>query len=448
VSAEESMRPELAAWDWDLRPLAGGGAAVPTVPSGGALSPHSSLIAEAIRAAHAEGGFDDEGIVSEMLSGINDDVKGPRGTFLCAPHSGALRFYSEARSRLQANVDGGWAVEHDALPFWPLRCDPYSVVDESSRAGKPKFRLTNDHSWPPPGGVTADGTFLQSLNATMDRSGWPEGKLLRVREMAEAAAILQSAGVPVRAGVLDVVAYYKQFGRQLAELHRNGALTEHGVMIEDRCCFGSAADASKCCRASNFLVFHGRRAMQAVDDAYPPRDPAVLEWLAEREALGVTLGCSEDELREVWTCLHAVGMYVDDASHVSIDDELYDVHGVPWMRDGVQVRRADAHFEALRASIMSFGLETAKEQPPCLRVELLGVEIDLELRRMRLTDGKRAKYEELASEMAGSKTCELHAYISLLGKLNFAATCYPRGRQWMHAAWRAARARFRTRSAA
>lgn len=31
-----------------------------------------------------------------------------------------------------------------------------------------------------------------------------------------------------------------------------------------------------------------------------------------------------------------------------------------------------------------------------------------------------------------------------MGKLTFAATCYPTGRQWLHAPWRAARAAFRT----
>ena len=89
--------------------------------------------------------FADNAIVSEMMHGVADDVSAPRGSFLCAPHAGALRFYSEAHSRLQVNVQEGWAAEHADAPFWPLRCDPYSVVDESERAGKPKFRLTNDH---------------------------------------------------------------------------------------------------------------------------------------------------------------------------------------------------------------------------------------------------------------------------------------------------------------
>ena len=430
-----------------------GGDAVPTIPSSLSSPPITGLELSAIGDAHASTKFADNAIVSEMMHGVADDVSAPRGSFLCAPHAGALRFYAEAHSRLQVNVQEGWAAEHADVPFWPLRCDPYSVVDESERAGKPKFRLTNDHSWPPPCSVSLDGSlsnaqgqFVSSLNASMVRDDWPEARLLRVREVAEAAAVLQSSEVPVKAGVLDVVAYYKMFGRQAAELHRNGAVTEAGFLVEDRCCFGSAADAAKCCRASNFFVHHARLAMREVDAMYPAREPALLEWLAERRAKALELGCSEDEVEEQWTCLFALGMYVDDASHVSVDDLLFTADGEPLMRDGRQVRRATAHFEALRSTFHRFGLNTAKEQPPSECVELLGVELNLSEQRMRLTQRKRAKYAALCSEMAGRKVCGLTAYLELLGKLNFAATCFPRGRQWLHAPWRAARARYRTRT--
>lgn len=152
---------------------------MPTVRSSfPANPPRSSINPLEFIAAHAEAGgaFVDNNIVREVLDGISDDVVGVRGSFLCAPHSGAImEFHAEAAARLQAGVDEGWASAYSELPFWPLRCDPYSVVDESARAGKPKFRLTNDHSWPPPGSVALDGTlrsasgsYVQSLNEAMD----------------------------------------------------------------------------------------------------------------------------------------------------------------------------------------------------------------------------------------------------------------------------------------
>ena len=63
---------------------------------------------------------------------------------------------------------------------------------------------------------------------------------MRVQQMAEAGAILQSSGAQVRIGVLDIVAYYKQFGRQLGELYRNGAFSERrrdrrALLLRQRC---------------------------------------------------------------------------------------------------------------------------------------------------------------------------------------------------------------------
>ena len=447
------MLPECSPWDWDLRGFAEGKPAVPMAKSSyPERPPHSSLHLHQFVQAHAEaaGSFLDHGIVREVLDGIADDVTGERGSFLCAPHAGAMEFSAQAAARLQAGVEAGWATEYASMPFWPMRCDPYSVVDESARAGKPKFRLTNDHSWPPPSSVSSDGTmqssggaFVQSLNAAMDRSKWPEARLMRVQQMAEAAAVLQSSGAPVRMGVLDIVAYYKQFGRQLSELHRNGAFTTEGYVVDERCCFGSAADAVKCSRVSNFLVFHARRAMQQVDRDYPTQDPDVLAWLAHRRSCGVAAGASEAEISERWACLHAVGMYIDDGSHASIDDFLFDIHGKPLLRDGVHVRRADEHFNAFQQAMARFGLETAKEQVPAELVTLLGVDIDLRAGRLRLTERKRQDYASQAKEMALRRTCDRDELLVLLGKLGFAALCYPRGRQWLNAPWRSVRARYR-----
>ena len=454
VSAADSMLPSTAAWDWDLSPWLRGESAVPCARSSFPdAPPKASINFEEVLAAHAaaDGSFVDHAIVREMVDGVADDVTALRGSFLCAPHAGGMQFFAEASSRLRAGVDKGWASEHEELPFWPLRCDPYSIVDETARnGGVPKFRLTNDHSWPPPSSVSVDGTlrseggaFVQSLNESMDRSAWPAAKLMRVQQMAEAAAILQSSGARVRLGVLDIVAYYKQFGRQLDELYRNGAFTERGFIVDERCCFGSAADAAKCSRISNFLVFHARRAMQAIDARYPSQDEGVLAWLAARRVAGEAAGASESDLAELWACLHVVGMYIDDGSHASIDDALYEADGSPVLRHGVHLHRAQAHFEAFQAEMARFGLETAKEQPPGDCVTLLGVDIDLAVNRLRLTDRKRKAYAEQAEAMAYRTSCAPDELTSLLGKLGFAALCYPRGRQWLHAPWRALRARYR-----
>ena len=54
-----------------------------------------------------------------------------------------------------------------------------------------------------------------------------------------------------------------------------------------------------------------------------------------------------------------------------------------------------------------FGLETAKEQHPCDCVTLLGVDIDLVVNRLRLTDRKRIAYSKQAEAMAYRPSCAL-----------------------------------------
>ena len=377
MGAEESMLPETLPWDWDLRPWVHGAPAVPTLRSSHGDNPPQVSFTQSVVAADLAGGeYSDKAILAEMLHGIVDDVVGPRGSFLCAPHQGGLRYADEAASRLQAGVSEGWAAEYSQVPFWPIRCDPYSVADESERAGKPKFRLTNDHSWPPPGtvplGCTADGLrFLPSLNAAMERDNWPEARMLRIREVTEAAGILSASGCPVELGAVDITAFYKNFGRQAAEHHRNGAITADGVIIDERCCFGSAADATKCCRVSDYIVWRARKALHAVDAEYPTQDPRVQAWLSQRRQAGLRAGASADELRERWLALFSLGMYVDDAAHASINDLLFDTHGVPLIRDGRQVKRAEAHYEALVGTIRELGLVRQRSNHPAARSSCL-----------------------------------------------------------------------------
>ena len=46
------------------------------------------ILEQMVRDGLSEKGFVDEAIVSEMISGIEDDSKCRRGTLLCAPHVG------------------------------------------------------------------------------------------------------------------------------------------------------------------------------------------------------------------------------------------------------------------------------------------------------------------------------------------------------------------------
>ena len=97
--------PAARPFEWDLRPWASGGAAVPTRPSsfGGQRGP-TSVDREKLHAEWTSGGlasgFHDEEIVLEVLDGITDDVPSMSGSFLCGPHTGALRHIETATAKV------------------------------------------------------------------------------------------------------------------------------------------------------------------------------------------------------------------------------------------------------------------------------------------------------------------------------------------------------------
>ena len=440
LSDEYHMSPEARPWDWDLRPLARGEAAQPWAVSGrDGVEPASTLDAAAVRAG-AEG-FADEGIVSEMLTGIEDDAACERGSLLCAPHASALAQWAVAKERTSRNVKKGWAFEAE-LPCWPIRACPYGLADESERAGVVKWRLTNDLSWPPPSTLEdGRGGYVSSLNDSMERHRWPQCRLMRVAQFAESAAVMRASGAPVALWGLDCEAFYRTMGRQRSQLWHNAMAVEGGFQIDERCCFGSAADAVKCVRVSNFIAHHVRLELDAVDRRYPSRDPLIQSWLERRAEVAAE---AEVEAGEFARC-SATGIYIDDLTAVSFADEVSDAAGVPLLRNGGPVTRAQLHFEAAKRVLARFGFTSApiKEQPPSHRLVALGVELDVDEGWMRLDGAKRKRYLKRVREALEKKSMGRAEYLQLLGRLQFAATCYPKARQWMHAAWRVARARFR-----
>lgn len=441
IPVEAGMTDATRQWNWDFTPLARGEPARPLpVSSGEGLRPDSSLQIDELIKERERGTFADQGILDEMIDGMQDDVADARGTLLCAPHTSALGHWAVAAERVKRNVTRGWAHE-SSLPCWPLRACPYGIVDESGRAGEPKFRLTNDLSWPPPKSLPAGGgEFVTSHNAASDRDRWPPARMINMRQVAASAAIMQQAGAPMAVWSVDCEAFYRKMGRQRCQVWRNVMAVAAGFQVDRRCCFGSAADAAKCARVSNFLAAKANEAIAQVDAAHPPRDARIIAWQEARRA--ARTGDSENVACD---SLGRVGMYIDDAPACSFDDPLYDCDGQAVMRDGKHVTRAWAHFNAMRNTLARFGHESkeSKEQPPSQWMEVLGVSLCLRTRCIRLSDGKRESYAERAEAAMQLRHMPRLDYLRLLGRLQFAATCYPRGRQWLQAAWRVARVQFR-----
>ena len=364
---------------------------------------------------------------------------------LCAPHSGALAFFEQAEAKITKSVLQGWAEDHERLPMWPIRCSPYSVVDESARAGKPKFRLTNDLSWPKPG-VALEPHLLPcpSLNDAMDRALWAPPILLRLAQVASGMMVLKASGAPVRAWKIDAEAFYRKIGRRPDQVWRQAMVTPAGNwQIDWRCQFGDASVAVKAIQHSNHMASVAKQRLRQFDATHPPSDPRVVAWQRERVRVALEFGVLMPELEpfhdERWAVLHVCGQFVDDCGGASIDDPLFDSLGRPMLdSEGVQMTRAQVHLEIVEDVFDAFGhLSSPEKRMFGEQIDLLGVDLDLDLGFMRLSEVKRARYAALCRSVSTRRSeVPLAEFRELLGKLTFASIVYPKGRQWVAPCWR------------
>ena len=441
MPASECMPPDVRPWDWDTTPLERGGLAVPTAPGRLCGRPECDVNVAAMLAA-AEG-FSDRALLTELVHGVDDgaDTRAERGVLLCAPHAGGLELVAQAEAKITKSVDMGWASVHDAVPRWPLRVVPWSMVDESEKAGKPKYRMTIDLSWPKPGMLTG----VTSVNDAADRSGWPTPRMLRLGEIAEAAGVMAASGVRVHVWCIDAVAFYRKYGRRRDQWHRQMMLNARAQWVLDRRPqFGGASVAVTLgIRAANLNAHHVRRRLRDFDHDHPPQDRKLLAWVRSREMLAQDSGGS----RERWVALHVVGCFVDDTPGVSFADVV--LVKTEWLRVltvGGWRDRASCHFEVARAALVELGHESAveKEQPPAGANIVLGALVSVQDNCVTLSADKRDRYARMAREVAGMDACPLALFRRLLGRLLFAAVMYPRARQWLHECFGAVRAQYRT----
>ena len=432
-------------WVWDLRPLARGERAVPIAESTLEAPPLTDLKLGCVAALGAK--YADKEIVAEMLTGFSDDAVGvEEHVVFSPPHLGALKYAAQACEKVDSDVGKGWSRVEEAIPFWPIRSNPYSIVREE-REAKVKYRMTIDLSWPHP----SAGGGAVSVNDSIDRSLWVQVKLMRVAQLAESVAILMTIGVPVLLWAFDCQAYYRKTGRQRREVWRNCVAVAEGFVVDEREQFGDASAAVKCCRQSSFLAWLVARALKRVDVEFPPVDHRVLAWIERRREARVGV----EEGSDVGAC----GIYVDDGGGASIDDCLVSEGGAPALKygpdergcegehRGAPMRRAEAHFRAAVMAIAETGhsSEVSKEAPPREKNVVLGVELDVVGEgRMRLSKWKREKYAERARRvLAGNAVCAGEEFESLLHRLLFAAVTMPEGRQYLNPLFRVAKAKFR-----
>lgn len=445
IPIDQCMPSETQAWDWDLRPLAQGMPAVAWTPGASEHEPDCDVCVSGLQAASE--GFADQGIVGEITWGVSDDADGviERGVLCCGPHRGGLEHIAAAQAKTAAGVEAGWVELHETMPCWPFRAVPWSVVDESERAGRPKFRVTVDLSWPQPGMMTG----VTSVNDASNRGAWPAARMMRLAEMSEAMGILASSGLAVQAWLMDADAFYRRYARRREQWHRQMTVSPEGKWVLDkRPSFGGAAVADKLgIRASHLNAHHIARRLREFDKSHPPVDAAVLRWQEARRGAAAAAGEAPDRV-ELWAALFVTGTFVDDTTGCSVNDPVFDRGGRPVCdAAGGQMKRAACHLRQASAALRELGHESVevKEQLGCV-VTSLGAEVNLIERRLRLSAEKRERYARMAAEVARERQCKADVFRTLLGRLTFAACLFPRSRQWLYDLHRAARARYRLSS--
>ena len=244
--------------------------------------------------------------------------------------------------------------------------------------------------------------------------------------------------------------------KQRADWWKSGYLLPDGAGFDKRIQFGQKEAPVLTSRQSNFLVWAIRRVLHAFDMAHPPVAPELLAWRLLRSLLVRT--APEGDAECTLTALYFVMQFVDDLGAASPDDLLYTREGSPvfarWCADtdryvacladavgAVHLRRPDAHYAVALRTIERAGHVAAagKGVPPCERMDLLGVHVDLPGDRRMLTEYKCATYGQAIRELlaappvaGGALRVPYAAFNSVVHKLLHAAATVVLGRQHLH----------------
>ena len=388
-------------------------------------------------------GFPDLEIISFMAHGY----PGPemsREAVLGPPHVGALKNPEGFEKCAAKDRDKGWVRWGSSLPqVWPMRADPMNVVLRFGKA-----RMTIDKTM-----ELIEG--LASYNQLIDLESQPEIEYVRVGQLGRAAAILLTAGVEVKLFSFDLEAYFRKTGKQRSSWWMSGFVHADGYGYDPRIQFGQREAPVLCGRQSCFLVWVMRRELLRLEAEYPSRATSVLAWIADR-LRHVTEGSEADI-----SCLFFLLMFVDDVGGACVDDLLYDRQGRPiWVFvEGLAMhqRRATLYYHAAIGVVRHYGHSDAvgKGAPPTLRMDFLGLSLDLVARLVSLTTAKVDSYSELLLSVVegragvssdGRVFAEFDLFNSLVHKLLHACAAVVLGRQHLFHCLRALRSSIQLRA--
>ena len=411
----------------------------PITPSRWPDDPPPGEIDAAAAISYAERhSFTDMGIIAYMAHGFPGPSL-PREAVLGPPHVGALKEPAAFSKMAAKDRKHGWVRFGYALPpVWPMRADPMNIVFRHDKA-----RMTIDKTMRLVAGVP-------SYNDAVDLGSQPSIVYVSVSQLGRAAAIFRAAGLSIKVWGFDLEAYFRKTGKQRADVWMSGFCHRDGFGVDERVQFGQREAPVLTGRQSCFIVWAIRRELRRLDQEYPSDERVVAAWLTARAQLRASdLDQGEEWL---WDVLYFVLMFVDDVGGVSVDDDLRDGKGAPWMveRDGVTVRhtRAWLHYEAAIGVIRMFGHVDAdgKGVTPFLDMVYLGVTIDVGTGFLSLSKEKCDEYGAAVLKLLngraehGGVVAPAAELSSVMHKLLHASSVIPLGRQHLFHVMRAGRA--------
>jgi hypothetical protein len=406
--------------------------------------PDSSFRGEVFRDDARRLGMGDEQLVSWGLHGFPGARSMPRGRVVLGfPHAGAIRHALDLEATQQRDVTNGFVTCGEEFPqFWPCVCDPMNIVVQHGkpRATIDKTMRISSKAHPEP--VPSYNDFID-LDAERAALGRPL-KLVRVWQFARGAAILATANVEVRVGKFDLSTYFRMHGKQMSHVWQSGRVLESLFGFDFRVNFGERDAPDHTCRATDAICFFVRIELRRLQDEYPSKCGAILEWLAHRLGLHGEAGGARDFL---WVVTFFFVYYVDDAGLAAFADKLYTAKGEPVMlteyaADGSPVlrhrTRDDMYFQAAMAIARRYGHDTPEKKQSLMgrSLEFLGVQVDMRLAMRYLTSEKARAYgacivallEARRGLPNGCVAVPREACNSLLHKLLSASEVVPIGR--------------------
>ena len=365
-----------------------------------------------------------------------------RVTHLACAHGSAYRHHDLFVDKVDIEVAKGWGQRGFPasleLATWPARQTPSSIAfrDQATLTGA---RLCNDLSWPKPhealGGFGLEPDFETDSPNDAQRAVVVVVAFATLSHFCIACAILLVAGVPIKVWKLDLVAAYKRTGQQRSTRWYRQFSTPSGTQTMDRVSFGGTDGPSVFSEQSNFARFIIVREIRYADVCYPPCDARVIAYLEARQA-------AFDSQDGYELALGFLMVLIDDFGGVSIADLIFRADGsARYVASGVQMNRAELHFEVALSVIKRFGHDVDpskpdKYVPPADDMVLIGGEIDLVSETLALEPAKRLRYAKLLASTLASPTIRTSALTSLAFKMLVVCEVHPIARQWLHSSFR------------